>query len=69
MTYEGICMVEGTANHISEAEFLDALFLAHDVIKKQVVWQQEIIKEMAFQKKPLLKNLIFLHGKNVHLMH
>ena len=40
-------MVEGTSDHITEAQFLDALFLAHDVIKKQVIWQQEIMKEVA----------------------
>ncbi len=53
--FEGICMVEGTANHISEAEFLDALFLAHDVIKKQVVWQQEIIKEIGLPKEAIVE--------------
>ena len=35
-------MVEGSCNQISEAEFIDALFLAHDAIKKQVAWQKEI---------------------------
>lgn len=48
---EGICMVEGTADNISEAEFLDVLFLAHDIIKKQVVWQQEIMKELSVEKE------------------
>ena len=36
-------MVEGSCNQISEAEFIDALFLAHDTIKKQVAWQKEIM--------------------------
>ncbi|MBY0109609.1 MAG: polyribonucleotide nucleotidyltransferase [Candidatus Babeliaceae bacterium] len=52
---EGICMVEGTANHISESEFIDALFLAHDVIKKQVIWQQEIIKELNVEKESIIE--------------
>ncbi len=41
-TDEGICMVEGATNEISESEFVDALFLAHDSIKEQVAWQKEI---------------------------
>lgn len=53
--FEGICMVEGTAHHISEAEFIDALFLAHDVIKKQVLWQQEIIKEIGLPKESIIE--------------
>ena len=42
-TDEGICMVEGATNEISEIEFVDALFLAHNSIKEQVAWQKEII--------------------------
>ena len=36
-TEAGVCMVEGSCSQISEAEFIDALFLAHDAIKKQVL--------------------------------
>ena len=32
-TEEGICMVEGSAAEISETEFVDVLFMAHDKIK------------------------------------
>ncbi len=53
--FEGICMVEGTAEGISEEQFLDALFLGHEVIKKQVVWQQEIIKELNPTKEPIIE--------------
>ncbi len=53
-TAEGVCMVEGTCNQISEAEFLDALFLAHDSIKKQVSWQKDIQKEVGKQKAPIV---------------
>ena len=53
-TQEGVCMVEGTCNQISEAEFLDALFLAHDAIKKQVAWQKEIQKEVGKEKEPIV---------------
>lgn len=49
-TYDGICMVEGSAAGISEAEMVEAFFLAHDIIRKQVVWQQEIAKELQVVK-------------------
>lgn len=43
-TKDGICMVEGATNEISEAELIEALFLAHDAVREQVEWQEEIIK-------------------------
>jgi len=49
-TYDGICMVEGSAEGISEKDMLEAFFLAHDIIRKQVVWQQEIAKELEVTK-------------------
>jgi polyribonucleotide nucleotidyltransferase len=45
-TKEGICMVEGSAEGMSETEFVDALFSAHEIIKEQVAWQEEICKEV-----------------------
>lgn len=45
-TKEGICMVEGGANQVSEAELIDALFIAHDAIKEQVIWQESIAQEL-----------------------
>lgn len=50
-TAEGICMVEGCTNEISEDQFLDVLFKAHEKIKKQVAWQQEIQQKMAVAKQ------------------
>lgn len=50
-TKEGVCMVEGSTNEISEAEFIEALFLAHETIKEQVVWQEEIIKVFNTEKE------------------
>ena len=47
-------MVEGNCNQISEAEFIDALFLAHDVIKKQVAWQKEIAAEVGQPKEAIV---------------
>lgn len=50
---EGICMVEGSAEGITEAQFLDALFIGHEAIKKQVRWQQEIIAALKVEKEPI----------------
>jgi polyribonucleotide nucleotidyltransferase len=52
-TEEGICMVEGAADEISEKELVDIFFLAHDVIKKQVAWQKMIQQELAVEKAPV----------------
>ena len=49
-TYDGICMVEGSATGISEKDMLEAFFLAHDIIRKQVVWQQKIAEELQVTK-------------------
>ena len=50
-TSEGVCMVEGSCDQISEAEFIDAMFKAHEAIKKQVAWQLEIQKEVGVPKE------------------
>lgn len=49
-TEEGICMLEGSAAEISETEFVDALFMAHEKIKRLVEWQKEIQKEVGQPK-------------------
>lgn len=49
-TYDGICMVEGSAAGISENDMVEAFFLAHDLIRKLVLWQQEIAKELQVTK-------------------
>ncbi len=51
---EGINMVEGSANEITEQEFIDVLFLAHEKIKEQVAWQKQIQKELAVIKDPIV---------------
>jgi polyribonucleotide nucleotidyltransferase len=50
-TDEGICMVEGSSDQISEQEFIDQLFRAHDVIKKMVAWQRDIAQELGIEVK------------------
>lgn len=41
-TMEGICMLEGSMDNISEKDLLDAIFDAHEYIKQQIKWQEEI---------------------------
>jgi polyribonucleotide nucleotidyltransferase len=55
-TEEGICMVEGRSNEISEGELIDILFKAHDVIKKQVAWQKTIQKEVGVEKQEITED-------------
>lgn len=52
-TQEGICMVEGLAEGLTEKDFVDLLFKAHEEIKKLVAWQEKIIKEVGRPKVPL----------------
>jgi len=51
-TADGICMVEGRAQSLSEKEFVDALFVGHKVIKDQVDWQKEIVASLDIKKEP-----------------
>lgn len=53
-TDEGINMVEGSAQEISENEFVDVLFKAHELIKKQVAWQNEIQQALSVEKAPIV---------------
>lgn len=50
-TKEGICMVEGSANEMSEQDFIDIMFKCHDKIKEQVAWQEGIQSEMGVAKE------------------
>jgi len=52
-TDEGICMVEGSAAEISESEFVDILFMAHEKIKTIVAWQKEIQKAVGVAKEEI----------------
>lgn len=52
-TDEGICMVEGSASEISETEFVDVLFMAHEKIKTIVAWQKEIQKAVGVAKEEI----------------
>ena len=46
-------MVEGSADEISEQDFIDAMFLAHEQIKKIVAWQKAIQQEFGVAKQPI----------------
>jgi len=56
-TQEGVNMVEGTAAEMSEAEFVDIMFKAHEVIKEQVAWQKSIAAELNVIKDPIVDTL------------
>ena len=56
-TKDGICMVEGSADGLTESELVDALFTAHsETIKEQVAWQEEIAKELGVEKSESYKD-------------
>jgi len=56
-TKDGICMVEGYTNSVSEEELVEALFLAHEQIKIQVDWQLKIQKELGVEKVGVVKEV------------
>lgn len=53
-THEGINMVEGSAAEISNKDFLDAMYLAHEVIREQVAWQLSIKEQLNVQKEEIV---------------
>lgn len=52
-TEEGVCMLEGSMSGVDDKELLDVIFQAHEVIKKQIKWQEEIKAEIGKQKKEI----------------
>ncbi len=56
-TQAGICMVEGHCNDLGEAELIDLLFKAHELIKKQVAWQLDIQRELGVVKKQVTNTI------------
>jgi len=52
-TQEGIVMVEGSTNEISEHAFVDVMFQAHEKIKRLITWQEEICRELAVKKEDI----------------
>lgn len=52
-TDEGVNMVEGSAQELSESDFVSAMFQAHDQIKRQVAWQNEVQKDYGVVHEPV----------------
>lgn len=53
-TKDGINMVEGGTNEISEQEMVDMFFQAHALIKEQIAWQEKIQKEVGKPKETIV---------------
>lgn len=47
---DGVCMVEGNCELLNEDQMIDLFFSAHEEIKKQILWQDEIIKAHGKEK-------------------
>lgn len=58
-THEGVCMVEGSTDEISETEFVDVLFQAHEKIKIIVQWQLDMQKEVGIAKEAIADDYNF----------
>ncbi len=56
-TKEGICMVEGHCNNVSEDELLGLFSQAHDEIKKQIEWQLDVQKALNVQKQEIKSDI------------
>jgi len=50
-TRDGICMVEGNCELLGEDAMVEVFFAAHDEIKKQVAWQDEIFADYGVKPK------------------
>lgn len=50
-TAEGISMLEGSADELSEKDFVDIMFRAHEEIKKVVAWISKIQQEVGKPKQ------------------
>lgn len=64
-TQEGICMVEGSAKELSEGDFVDIMFKAHEEIKKLVAWQEQIVKECGKIKQVIQDVYQWNHWKSL----
>lgn len=58
-TKEGVSMVEGSANELSEKDFVDVLFKGHDEVKRIVAWQAEIQSQAGKEKDELTSSYDF----------
>lgn len=54
-TEEGVCMLEGRTDNMSEQTFLDILDLAQKKINTQIAWQVKIASEVGAEKAPIVE--------------
>lgn len=52
-TTEGVCMLEGCMDSVSDKDLLDTIFQAHESIKQQIKWQEEIRDAVGKQKEEI----------------
>lgn len=50
-TEEGVCMLEGCMDQVTESDLLDVIFKAHGIIKEQIDWQKSIAAELNVVKE------------------
>jgi polyribonucleotide nucleotidyltransferase len=53
-----ICMIESSANELTEDQMLEAIFAGHDKIKELVEWQREFAAECAKEKVEIELDII-----------
>lgn len=53
-TEEGINMIEGSASELAEADFVDAMFQAHEYIKKQIIWQRGVQADYGTERRQVV---------------
>lgn len=51
---DGINMVEGSSQEIEESDLIKVLARAHEHVKKQVVWQEEVVRDLAVKKAEIV---------------
>lgn len=65
----GINMVEGSMQETSESDFIKILMKAHETVKKQVLWQETVIADLAVSKEKVVEmfdwNLWYDHAKTI----
>lgn len=62
-TKQGICMVEGHCNNLTEDELLELFFSAHTEIKKQIDWQLEVQQALNVVKEEYVSSIDWAHWK------
>jgi polyribonucleotide nucleotidyltransferase len=56
----GINMVEGFSDGVSEGELADVIFQAHDIVKKQIAWQNEVALDYRGEKNNTVQDVFHI---------